>query len=226
MPANRTSWLVAALMLAASAASMLAQPSAPLSERRPAISLENMIPREFGGWREAPVAHVQVVNPQLKELLDKSYSQILNRTYVDASGYRIMLSLSYGSDQREREAHLPEVCYPAQGFVVRETRSALLATAAGSIPVRRLFATLGARHEPVTYWLTIGDTAVQGKLQKKLVQLRYGLTGLIPDGLLFRVSSIDPLPARAYEMQERFILELLLSVPPAERARLSGLTAS
>jgi EpsI family protein len=225
MRAYRLSWLAAALMILASGASLLAQPGAKLSDRGEAISLEGMVPLQFGSWREAPLAH-QVVNPQLQGLLDKSYSQILNRTYVDASGYRIMLSLAYGNDQREREAHLPEVCYPAQGFVVQETRSALLATPAGSIPVRRLFATLGARHEPVTYWLTIGDTAVQGKLQKKLVQLRYGLTGLIPDGLLFRVSSIDPLPARAYEMQERFILELLLSVPPAERARLSGLTAS
>lgn len=43
---------------------------------------------------------MQVVNPQTQELLDKLYSQILTRTYVNAKGYRIMLSLAYGSDQR------------------------------------------------------------------------------------------------------------------------------
>ena len=38
----------------------------------------------------------------------------------------------------------------------------------------------------------VGEKAVQGKVQKRLVELSYTLTGRIPDGLLFRVSSIDP----------------------------------
>jgi EpsI family protein len=39
--------------------------------------------------------------------------------YVNASGYRIMLSLAYGSDQRGAlQAHKPEVRYPAQGFTL------------------------------------------------------------------------------------------------------------
>src|SRR6267378_4531886 len=88
-------------------------------------------------------------------LLDKLYSQILTRTYVNSAGYRIMLSLAYGSDQRgSLQAHKPEVCYPAQGFALQANEAASIATSYGAIPVRRLLTSLGARKEPVTYWFT------------------------------------------------------------------------
>ena len=99
----------------------------------------------------------------------------------------------------------------------------MLATPYGDIPVRRLFATMGARQEPLTYWFTVGDKAVLGTTQKRLVELSFGLTGRIPDGMLFRVSSIDPDQARAYRMQEQFVNQLLQTVTPAGRKRLSGL---
>ena len=123
----------------------------------------------------------------------------------------------------EPQPHKPEVCYPAQGFVLQKNEAGLLTTALGNIPVRRLFTTMGARQEPVTYWFTVSNKAVQGKLQKRLVELSYTLTGRIPDGLLFRVSSIDPDQARAYQMQDEFINQLLQAVSPAGRKHLSGL---
>jgi len=49
------------------------------------------------------------------------------------------------------------------------------------------------------------------------------LTGQIPDGLLFRVSSIDPDTARAYTMQDQFIADLLKAVNDKDRKRISGL---
>jgi EpsI family protein len=224
MIVNRTSLLIAALMFAASAGAMLARPTLKASNAGPAVSLEAMVPKQFGGWREEPQRYVQVVNPQTQQLLDKLYSEVLSRVYVNANGYRIMLSLAYGSDQRGAlQAHKPEVCYPAQGFVVQKNEPGMLPTAFGDIPVRRLYTTMRTRHEPVTYWFTVGDRAVQGKLQKRLVELSFGLTGRIPDGMLFRVSSIDPDEARAYRMQDDFIKQLLQAVSPPERKRLSGL---
>ena len=215
---------ISALMLAASVGAIVARPGTKVSDERPAISLDTTIPREFGDWREAPQGIVQVVNPQTQELLDRLYSEIVTRTYVDASGYRIMLSLAYGSDQRGAlQAHKPEVCYPAQGFALVRNEAGVLATPFGEIPVRRLFTTLGARQEPVTYWFTVGDKAVQGRMQKRLVELSFGLTGRIPDGMLFRVSSIDQDQTRAYQLQAQFVNQLLQAVSPASRKRLSGL---
>jgi EpsI family protein len=221
---DRKELFIAALMLMASIGAILARPTAKVADSASAISLEGMIPKQFGDWREEPQRILQVVNPQTQELLDKVYSQILARVYVNAEGYRLMLSLAYGSDQRgSLQAHKPEVCYPAQGFTLHSNEPTQLLTAFGAIPVRRLMTSMGARQEPVTYWFTVGDTAVIGKTQKRLVDLRYGLTGRIPDGLLFRLSSIDPDPARAYRFQDQFVDELLRTVSPADRRRLSGL---
>lgn len=225
-PSNRIALLAGGLMLGASVAANMARPTVKASDLAQPILLQAMIPEQFGDWREAPQGHVTMVNPQQQDLLGKLYSQILTRAYVNSSGYRIMISLAYGNDQRERgslQAHKPEVCYPAQGFVIEKSEAGLLATSFGDIPVRRLFATMGPRQEPLTYWFTVGDTAVRGRLQKRLVDLRYGLTGLIPDGILFRVSSIDADQSRAYQLQDQFINQLLQTVSPADRRRLSGL---
>jgi len=224
MPSKRIAFLIAVLMFAASAGAIVARPDTKVADLGPAISLETMIPKQFGDWREDPKRIVQIVNPQTQALLDKLYSQVLTRVYVNTQGYRIMLSLAYGSDQRgSLQAHKPEVCYPAQGFTLQRNEASQLATPFGEIPAQRLFTTMGPRQEPVTYWFTVGDKAVRGKLQKRLMDLRYGLTGRIPDGMLFRVSSIDPDQARANQMQDQFVNQLLQAVSPAERKRLSGL---
>ena len=221
---SRIALLIAALMFAASVGAIVVRPSAKLADERPPVKLEVMVPVQFGDWREEPQRFTQVINPQTQELLDTLYSDLLSRTYVNGNGYRIMLSLAYGSDQRgSLQAHKPEVCYPAQGFDLKKNEASTLSTRFGSIPVRRLLTTMGPREEPLIYWFTVGDKAIQGTIQKRLVDLRYGLTGRIPDGLLFRVSSIDGDPSRAYEMQTAFVNQLLQAVGPAERKRLSGL---
>ena len=51
-------------------------------------------------------------------------------------------------------------------------------TAVGELPVKQLVACHGVRVEPITYWVTVGDTAATTKgWERKLVKLRYGLTG-------------------------------------------------
>ena len=220
----KIAFFIAALMFAASVGAIVVRPSAKVADERPPIKLEMMIPTHFGDWREEPQRFAQVINPQTQELLDSLYSDLLSRTYLNKNGYRVMLSLAYGSDQRgSLQAHKPEVCYPAQGFELKKNEAGILRTSYGEIPVRRLMTTMGPREEPLIYWFTVGDKAIQGTIQKRLVDLRYGLTGRIPDGLLFRVSSIDTEPSHAYEVQTLFVNQLLEAVGPAERKRLSGL---
>lgn len=224
---NRTALISGALMILASVGAIVARPEAKVADSGATFSLEAMIPRKFGDWQEQPQRTVQVVNPQTQELLDKLYSQVLNRVYVNPDGYRIMLSVAYGTDQRGTlQAHKPEVCYPAQGFTLKSSEPSRVGTPFGEIAVQRLFTTMGLRQEPVTYWFTSGDTVVQGTLQRRLQQFRYGLTGLIPDGLIFRVSSLDGNQGRANTFQDQFINQLLKTVSPYERKRLSGLGGS
>lgn len=217
-------WLLAGLMCSAAVLSIVVRPSEKAADRAPAISLEAMVPTEFGDWRELKDVNTLVVNPQTKELLDKLYSQLLTRTYVNKQGYRIMLSLAYGDDQRGGlQAHRPEVCYPAQGFRLSSIRDGSLSTPYGSIEVRRLTTSLGTRHEPVTYWLTVGDQVIQSTLDKRIAEIRLGLTGQIPDGLLFRVSSIDVDDTRAFDMQGVFTTDLMSAVSAKARRHLGGL---
>jgi EpsI family protein len=224
MRPNRIAIVLAFLMFGASVGAIVARPSIKVANQGPTISLEIMIPKQFGDWRDEPQRISQIINPQTQELLDKLYSQILTRTYVNSEGYRVMLSLAYGSDQRgSLQAHKPEVCYPAQGFKLHKTEALPLLTPIGTIPAQRLFTSLGQRQEPVTYWFTMGDKAVQSTFEKRLVQLSYGLTGRIPDGLLFRISSIDGDQARANRYHDQFVNQLLQAIPPDDRVRLSGL---
>lgn len=215
---------LAVMMCAASVAGYTIKPSTKVSAGT--VSLEAIVPKGFGDWTELPDKSVQVVNPQTQELLDKLYSQILTRTYVNKDGYRIMLSLAYGDDQRGGlQAHRPEVCYPAQGFKLSAVQDVPVATRFGTIDARRIATSLGARNEPVTYWLTTGDQVVKSALEKRMAQIKVGLTGQIPDGLLFRVSSIDNDNARGFAMQQKFAADMLSAVPPAVRKQLSGLSS-
>jgi EpsI family protein len=219
----RRNFILLALMLSASGLSLALHPTQKISEHGPAIDLAEMIPRTFGEWREELNKSIQIVDPQQKEMIDKIYTQTLSRTYINAGGYRIMLSMAYGDDQRDgMQMHYPEVCYPAQGFVLQDKKMGTLSTTTGSIPVTRILANLGQRNEPVTYWTTIGDQVVQGRIQKKLTEMRYSMSGMIPDGMLIRVSSIDAEADKAYAIQAQFASQLLATLTPEYRQKLNG----
>lgn len=216
------------LMLAAAGFAWAITPTHRIAQERP-INIEAAIPKQFGDWHMDTTPRGGVVNPQQTELLNKLYSQMLSRVYINVrTGEHIMLSVAYGEDQRDgMQMHYPEVCYPAQGFQVLSNRVGQISTPAGAIPVRRLETVLNReRYEPVTYWTMIGETAVLGGMKKKFAEMEYGLRGQIVDGLLFRVSSIDRDSAQAFQGQEAFIGQLIGALAPADLKRLAGLPAA
>jgi EpsI family protein len=220
-PIKRNLWLLFAMLICAGAAFGLT-PRHKISELNPLPQLENSIPTEFGQWRTVPGSN-QVIDPNQKTTLTRIYDQTLSRTYENRQGYRIMLSMAYGGNQRdELELHKPEVCYVAQGFVLNEKSRTQLQISAKTIPVTRLNLTQGNRIEPVTYWATVGDTVINDGYSKKLVEIRYGLAGQIPDGILVRISSIDDNQAYAYSLHEQFANEFLAALPTAIKVKLLG----
>lgn len=220
-----TQRLLAVLMLVAAGLSFMLTPRLLMADNRPATPLEQIIPTQFGEWRERVDRSARVVDPQIQAELRRIYTQIVTRTYVNQRGQEVMLSVAYGKDQSDTtQVHYPEVCYPAQGFQLQSNVAATLVTANGSIPVRRLETSLeNQRFEPVTYWTTVGDVAVASRLDKKLAEMRYGFHGQIPDGLLFRVSSINRDAAQAFAVQDSFVQQLLAHLDHASRLRLAGL---
>ena len=138
-------------------------------------------------------------------------------------GTRVMLSIAYGGDQSDgMSAHRPEVCYSSQGFDVIRTLVEQMRTQYGAMPVKRLVAKKGWRREPITYWIVVGEQIAVDGLGQKLAQLRYGLTGTIPDGMLVRVSTIGSDDAAAFEVQNAFLAEMLAAVEQPVRRRLAG----
>lgn len=211
------------LMLIASSLALALRPTQKIADHEPAIDLETIIPRSFGDWHEEQRNSVEIVDPQQKEMIDTIYTQTLSRTYVNSGGYRIMLAIAYGDDQRDSmQMHYPEVCYPAQGFLLEGKEAGVLTTENGPIPVTRILTSLGPRNEPVTYWTTVGHKVFQGGLQKKLTEMTYGLSGKIPDGMLIRISSIDADAKSAYEIQTLFADQMLNALGPEYRQKMNG----
>ncbi|NDV13135.1 exosortase-associated protein EpsI, B-type [Crenobacter caeni] len=221
---TRRAFLASALMGGAALAAWAATPTRLLAAGRPAAALSAQLPQAFGAWRVDEGAARQVVNPQQQSELARIYADTLSRVYVNDEGQRIMLSLAYGRDQRDgMELHYPEVCYPAQGFREQAARDATLALPGRQMPVRELFMTLGGyRREPVTYWSLVGDEVVRGRRSKKMAEMAYGLSGVVPDGLLFRVSSIGPDDAASYALHHDFVHALYGALDESARDRFFG----
>ncbi|MES2369249.1 MAG: exosortase-associated protein EpsI, B-type [Pseudomonadota bacterium] len=211
-------------MFAAAGMALALKPTVRIVDSEPKLDLETLIPKAFGDWKIDETIVPLISNPEQQALIKEIYNQTLTRTYVNSNGEHIMLSIAYGGDQSDNMAvHKPEVCYPAQGFqILKNPTIGSFATGEGSIPVKRLVATQGRRIEPITYWTTVGDTVAVNGLKWKLQQLKYGLTGKIPDGLLFRISSIQADDTKAYHIQDAFTRDLLKAMSPDGRQRIIG----
>jgi len=218
-----TSIILGVMMASSGALTVALTPTNKIADLQEKIDLEIIIPSKFGDWKiDESIIPLQV-DAETQAKLDKIYNQTLSRTYVNSLGERVMLSVAYGGDQSDNLAvHKPEVCYYAQGFEIMKTFADELLTQYGKLPIKRLMAVKGNRNEPITYWITVGNKAVLPGIEEKLQQLRYGLTGSVPDGMLVRVSSIDSDKEKAYQLQNIFIQDLLLTVDVKERTRLIG----
>lgn len=220
---KRRNTLLFILMVVTSGVAVALRPIHKISEQRPLESLEAIVPASFGDWREEKQASVQVIDPQQQASIDRIYSQTLSRTYINRDGYRVMLSVAYGTNQRDDfQVHKPEVCYPAQGFVLADRQTGRLALSTGTIPVTRILTTQGQRVEPVTYWTTLGDQVVQSSVQKKRAELKHAFRREIADGMLVRFSSLDVNTQRAYALQEAFAAQLIDALAPDAKTRFAG----
>ena len=219
--------VIAALLMAAAAATGQAMvPTKRMAQLRGPFKLDDIVPSSFSGWQVDNRTVAAIVNPQTEELLNKLYSQILNRVYIDDAGHRIMLSIAYGADQADDDVqlHYPEVCYPAQGYRVNSNKLAEVATPEGAIHVRRLETQHADTYfEPVTYWTIVGDEQSLSGWDRKVSEIRHGLKGEIVDGLLFRVSSSDRNSAQAFALQAGFIRDIVEAMTPKARRQLAGL---
>lgn len=222
-PSTLINSLLMALMVMAAGLAWALTPTRFLADELPPLVLKESVPASFGEWRKLPSSFAQIVDPASQTLIDAIYTETLTRTYVNREGYRIMLSIAYGRDQRDSlQLHQPEVCYPAQGFQVLSKERVALDLPTRNIAGTRLTTRMGNRHEPVTYWTMVGEDVFRGGINKKLAEMRYAGKGYIPDGMLFRVSSIDTDTERAFAKQMDFVREVIGSILSTKQNRFAG----
>lgn len=223
---DRKFLLVGVVMILAAGAALPLKPSR-VQQDIAIFDLEQIILRSFGDWTVDPYVVPIPPTPDVQADLNALYAQIVSRTYVNSRGERVMLTVAYGGDQSNAlKSHLQEDCYVAQGFEIRNLSHDTLSFRGEAIPVTRVFAVRGPRSEPVTYWLTMGDRVLLGRLDRLMVQLRFGLSGRIPDGMLVRVSNISTNPTRAFKEHEEFIGALLGGMRRGDVHRLLGSPSS
>jgi EpsI family protein len=114
------------------------------------------------------------------------------------------------------------VCYPAQGFQIIANQTGVVDTATHPLRVRQLVARAGSRTEPISYWMTVGDRTALSGTEQKLAQLSYSARGIIPDGMLVRVSNIDNNAAAGYALHADFIAQMTRAMPIMVRDRIVG----
>lgn len=210
--------ILLALCLCAAVLAHKLTPHQLLADTSPVV-LANMIAANVGSWKiESDLQKQIVTSPELDAKIASVYSQVLTRRYKSQDGYEIMLSIAYTKDQRDnsgQQSHKPEVCYPAQGFEILSKDSSFVGDT--KLPVIRLFTVNHERYEPVTYFTTIGNQVANSNIQAKMAQIKYSIDGYVPDGVIFRVSSIDQDYKRAYKKQDEFIKAIINATDNSSR---------
>lgn len=216
-------WLITLSMAVTAGLSFALKPTVdPQAEIRAMLPLEQLFPLHVGAWRVDGAAAAPVRPAFERARQFQMYDQVLERTYVNEAGYRVMLSVAYGRQQSVGlQMHRPEVCYKAGGFNVEAIQPGSLSVMGTDMRVTRLFASLEGRPEPITYWRLLGDEVVGDETQFKLRQLTMGMRS-VSDGMLVRVSSIDADPTAAFKQQALFVQALASSLSPAQRLRVLG----
>ncbi len=216
---------IAVLLLAifTSITAIYLKPNKYTADTNATSSINDIIPENFGEWKHIKNQDGLIINPIIEAEVSKIYKETLSRIYKHDKGSLIMLSIAYGVNQSDEFAlHYPEVCYPVQGFEIISSNKDILDAGYKKIPIKKLFTKNRDRIEHVLYWTLVGEQVSQGGLSTKISQLRYGLNGYIPDGLIFRISTINTDADVAFKNQTDFVQDLVKDISTKNKSRIIG----
>jgi EpsI family protein len=231
MKVNRVQVIVASIaILSAALLAKVLEPRELMARTSPAPNLEQIIPKHFGTWTLVPeISPITPTDPegyvQPERYSAKLYSQEVSRGYTDGHGNIVMLLVAYGPVQNYRlKSHRPEICYTANGFRVSDKSAAPLSYRDGAAPIKmtRLIAQRESRFEPISYWIRVGNDIASSPIESQLARLKYGLHGIIPDGALIRISTINLPQEASFKLQDQFMRDLLAAIPPNEVKFFTG----
>ncbi len=187
---------------------------------------EKLIPDTIGSWQFKTSSGV--VLPPPDALSDRLYDNLVTRVYSAPEDPSIMFLTAYSNTQDGvLQVHRPEICYPAGGYNLTETRPIAIENGLGGNTPANIFTATGRdRTEHVLYWTRIGDQFPLTWSQQRLAVVRANLGGVIPDGVLVRASMIAPTMDEALPHLSKFAAQLNQNMNDQGRALLSGVKAN
>lgn len=188
------------------------------------VKMASVVPISVGAW-SAEAAPNLITPDTTGKLAAMLYSELVERVYTNAnSGREVMMLIAYGDTQSDLlQLHRPESCYPAVGYNLALSAPTQVALAAGAaLPGRKVIAKKGDRQENIIYWTRLGEYLPASARDQKIDRLRAAMSGVIPDGALFRFSEVSDDAERSFDGIDVFIRDLILAVAPAQRPALLG----
>lgn len=217
---GRREFVIGGVMAAASGIAYARRPQpsvGPLQQ----LAFENAVPQVIGEWRSSD--NGSVVLPPPDALRDRLYDNLLTRVYLSPTGQVLMLVMAYKNVQDGIvQVHRPEICYPAAGFVLESEQHMLLDLNHTKVPAKAFEARRPDRVEQVLYFTRMGPRFPLSWRDQRLAVLEENLRGVIPDGLLARVSIIQNDQASALPVLARFFEALASTGGATLRAVVSG----
>ena len=179
--------------LACAAAAGTAFAAAPRrsEDRLRGIKLDSLVPTRIGPWSYGDAQDVIVARAD-DALPVAGSDQLVARAYQAKNVPAIMLVVAYGSTQGATlQLHRPETCYPGQGFKLENFSEPELKFASFRlVHARRFTAIRDERVERVVYWTRIADSFPRNTAGEYRAILGSVLKGVVPDGVLVRISTI------------------------------------
>jgi EpsI family protein len=121
------------------------------------------------------------------------------------------------------QLHRPEVCYYAGGFSIDLSKPVDIQLPHNEvIPARTVTASLGSRHENILYWTRIGNEFPQSQVTQRISMTKANLEGYLADGLLLRMSVLNPDNKASIAQMTSFIEDLLAHSGAGTRRLITG----
>jgi len=184
------------------------------------VPLKTVIPDRVASWTRAQYSDAILPDTQPTDV----YDQIVSRAFTSPNWPAIMLVVAYGAAQSGlMKVHRPEVCYTSAGFkIVRPQVVPIPLPDGRTIPASTFLGEREDRNEHVLYWTRISDTFPGNLFDQRVVMFEQGLSGVIPDGVLVRLSTQCPDYALAQSALRAFASGLVTSSGSLGRALLIG----
>lgn len=200
----------------------LAAASGFAQARQPAPNRPRIKTDEFKSWIPNKIGEYQfetssgLVLPPSDALSDRLYDNLITRTYQAPTGNVVMLLIAYNNRQDGvLQMHRPEICYPAGGYTLSTIDPIDVAMPNGEqLPSQIFTARSDTRNEVVLYWTRVEGDFPRRWIEQRMAVAKANLRGIIPDGVLVRVSMLSGDLDHAEKPLEDFVRQHFRESPP------------